>query len=195
MISKFAYPKRDKTIGNFSAINPESPFPALHQELSNIFNVIIPVEQKFKQIEIFIEKFANETGFPKDFDTKQLAEIIRTSATPQEAMKLIEAKFKIIKSMNVLQSEASELELLQGFRMLVGGSKSAQISDNLVCEFLRKPNKTRLQKIQKAPVALETVPEQLMVQNPALRSSVTEIAGQYGLKLDNTVANRLYELG
>lgn len=41
----------------------ESPFPALHQELSNIFNVIIPVEQKFKQIEIFIEKFANETHF------------------------------------------------------------------------------------------------------------------------------------
>ncbi len=157
--------------------------------------VIFDYRQEYLQSLKYIEKFANETGFPKDFDTKQLAEIIRTSATPQEAMKLIEAKFKIIKSMNVLQSEASELELLQGFRMLVGGSKSAQISDNLVCEFLRKPNKTRLQKIQKAPVALETVPEQLMVQNPALRSSVTEIAGQYGLKLDNTVANRLYELG
>lgn len=41
----------------------EYPFPALHQELSNIFKVIIPVEQKYKQYELFIEKFLNETHF------------------------------------------------------------------------------------------------------------------------------------
>lgn len=154
--------------------------------------VVLDYKQEYLQALKYIDELAKRTGFPKDFDTKKLAKIIRTSVTPQEARKLIETRLKI-KTMESLSFDF-ELFLLRAFRLLVGGSKSAEISDNLACRFLKSPNKTSLLNFQQGPVAIETLPD-AFIQNPEMQNKIMQICKQNGIKFDNTLANKLYELG
>ena len=157
--------------------------------------VILDYKQEYLQALKYIDEFAKRTGFSKDFDTQKLAEIIKKASTPQKAIKLIERQLKIKPMKLSIWENDSELLFFQDFRMLVGGSQSARISDNLACDFLKQPNKKRLKKFKNTPTALETVPDQLLLQDPDLRNSVMQICKQNGINLDNTVANKLYELG
>lgn len=156
--------------------------------------VIVDYKQEYLQALKYIDKFAKRTGFPKDFDTKQLAEIIKSSSTPKEAVQLIEKRLKI-KPMASFSKNISEFQSFQYLRTFGSGNKPAEISDNLACEFLKNPNKTNLLKFQQGPVAIDTVPDAVIQQAPGIKDAIIRICKQNGIKFDNTVANKLYELG
>lgn len=156
--------------------------------------VILDYKQEYLQAIKYIEEFAKRTEFLKNFGTKQLAKIIKSSSSPKEAIKLIESQFQI-KSMEVIPSNTSELKSFQLFRMLVGGSKSTEITDNLVLDYLKHANKSSLTRMVNAPSGVETIPDAMLVE-PTMKSRALKCCNICGLKeIDNTIANRLYELG
>ena len=140
-----------------------------------------------------IENFAKKTGFPVDFDTKQIAQIVRTSKTPQEALNLIESRLKF-KSMEPLQKNIPELDLLQWYRATVGGDKAAEITDNIALRLLKKANKKTVEGIANAPSAINSIPD-AFVEQACIQDKIAQICKKYGLKFDNGIANKLYELG
>lgn len=151
--------------------------------------VIIDYQKEYLQNLKYIENFAKKTGFPIDFDTKQIAQIVRTSKTPQEALNLIESRLKF-KSIEPLRKNIPELGLLQWFRVTVGGDKAAEITDNIVLRFLKKANKKTIEETLNAPSAINSCPDAY-----GLQDKIAQKCKRYGLEFDNSIANKLYELG
>lgn len=155
--------------------------------------VIIDYQKEYLQNLKYIENFAKKTGFPVDFDTKQIAQIVRTSKTPQEALNLIESRLKF-KSMEPLQKNIPELDLLQWFRVTVGGDKAAEITDNIALRFLKKANKKTVEEFANAPSAINSIPD-AVIEQACIQNKIAQICKKNGLKFDNGIANKLYELG
>lgn len=157
--------------------------------------VILDYKQEYLKTLKYIENYAQKTGYPKNFDTKQIAEIIQTSKTPQEAIKLFETKLKI-KPMGIFAASEHESDFLLKFRLLVGGDKYAEMGDNNVLNYLKHADNANLQKMLEAPNGIEAIPDQLIEANPSVKKSITDICKKYGIKnVDNSLANKLYELG
>ena len=155
--------------------------------------VIIDYQKEYLQNLKYIENFAKKTGFPNDFDTKQIAQIVRTSKTPQEALNLIESRLKF-KSMEPLQKNISELNLFCGFRKVVGGDKAAEITDNIALRYLNKANKKTVEEVLNGPIAINSVPD-AVIKQAGIKDKIAQICKKYGLEFDNSIANKLYELG
>lgn len=155
--------------------------------------VIIDYQKEYLQNLKYIDNFAKKTGFPIDFDTKQIAQIVRTSKTPQEALNLIESRLKF-KSMEPLQKNVPELNLLQWYRATVGGDKAAEITDNIALRLLKKANKKTVEELANAPSAINSIPDAL-VEQACIQDKIAQICKKNGLKFDNGIANKLYELG
>lgn len=155
--------------------------------------VIIDYQKEYLQNLKYIDNFAKKTGFPIDFDTKQIAQIVRTSKTPQEALNLIESRLKF-KSMEPLQKNISELNLFCGFRKIVGGDKAAEITDNIALRYLNKANKKTVEEVLNGPIAINSVPD-AVIKQAGIKDKIAQICKKYGLEFDNSIANKLYELG
>lgn len=155
--------------------------------------VIIDYQKEYLQNLKYIENFAKKTGFPNDFDTKQIAQIVRTSKTPQEALNLIESRLKF-KSLEPLQKNIPELNLLQWFRFTVGGDKATEITDNITLRFLKKANKKTVEELTNAPSVINSIPD-AVVEQGGIQDKIAQICKKYGLEFDNSIANKLYELG
>lgn len=154
--------------------------------------VIIDYQKEYLENLKYIYNFARKTGFPHDFNINEIAQIIRAAKTPKEALNLIEKNLKL-KTIDPQRKNLSELELFQIFRITVGGDKAAEINDNIVLKCLNKTNKKTLEELTYAPAGVNCVPnptiEQLEIQN-----NISQICKKNGLKFDNNIANKLYEL-
>lgn len=155
--------------------------------------VIIDYQKEYLQNLKYIDNFAKKTGFPVDFDTKQIAQIVRTSKTPQEALNLIESRLNF-KSLELLPKNLPELNLLQWYRITVGGDKAAEINDNIALRFLKKANKKTVGEVTNAPAALNSLPD-AVIEQAGMQDKIAKIYKRYGLEFDNSIANKLYELG
>lgn len=157
-------------------------------------NIIIDYQKEYLQSLKYIEKFTKKTGFPNDFDTNQLAQIIRTSKTPQDALSLIESKLKIKSLEPIKKKGISELELLTHYRGCVGGNDIEKYTDNVILNYLKKANKKTLEQLYNCPSTAECQPDALL-QKDGTRDVVINLFKKQHLIFDNTIANKLYELG
>ena len=156
-------------------------------------NVIIDYQQEYLKSLKYINDFARKTGYPIDFDTKQITQIIRASKTPQNALELLESRLKI-KTLLPPQKDASELELFTQFQVLVGGNNNiAQITDNIVLNYLKKANKKTSEALSASPSGTNCIPDAQLCEE--IQELITKTLKKNHLSFDNTVANKLYELG
>lgn len=159
----------------------------------NTGNVIIDYQQECLQSLKYIEEFTKRTGFPNDFDTSQIAQIIRTSKTPQEALDLIESRLNI-KPLEFLQDNISELDLFTHYRKHVGGNDIEKNNDSVVLNYLKKANKKTSEEFESFPSTSECMPDSDL-RKSGLRNTIISCLKKYHINFDNSVANKLYELG
>lgn len=153
-------------------------------------NTIIDYQKEYLQGLKYIDKFAEETGYPKDFDTKQIAQIIKRAQTPKEALDLIERKFKIRAFQPKMK--LSELKLFEHYQVHVN-SNSLQTTDNILFNHLKKANNKTMWDAVLVPAGGDTRPD-VYLSNKS-RENINKIYKRYHLNFDNTIANKLYELG
>ena len=59
---------------------------------------------------------------------------------------------------------------------------------------LKKANKKTVEELANAPSAINSIPE-AFVEQACIQDKIAQICKKYGLKFDNGIANKLYELG
>ena len=96
--------------------------------------------------------------------------------------------------MEPLQKNIPELNLLQWFRVTVGGDKAAEITDNIALRLLKKANKKTVGEATNAPATLNSLPD-AVIEQAGMQDEIAQICKKNGLKFDNGIANKLYELG
>ena len=78
--------------------------------------------------------------------------------------------------------------------MTVGGDKAAEITDNIALRFLKKANKKTVEEVLNGPIAINSVPD-AVIKQAGIKDKIAQICKKYGLEFDNSIANKLYELG
>ena len=78
--------------------------------------------------------------------------------------------------------------------LTIGGDKAAEITDNIALRFLKKANKKTVEEFANAPSAINSIPD-AVIEQACIQNKIAQICKKNGLKFDNGIANKLYELG